>query len=166
MTAIGGAVAAVLLTRSDDPTTTLRQASAPAMTVTETQTATEVQTETETVPVTVTAQTETSETEPTETEPEREPKPAETSPPVPATRYVAQLGSFRKKINAETEAERLRGRGVDADVLRSNRYRELLNGYWVVYEGPYETKAAARAAVGDARRSGARDAFARPITAE
>lgn len=162
--AVGGAAAAVLITRNSDDSSTLEQASAPAATVTETQT--EMRTETETVPVTVPAPAETTATE-AETEPETasQPDPAEKPAAAAETRYIAQLGSFRKKRNAETEAARLRQRGVDASVLRSNEYQELLRGYWVVYEGPYETKAAARAAVGDARRNGASGAFARPITA-
>lgn len=100
------------------------------------------------------------------TPPEARTPPPPTPTPTPrgdggVSGIIAQLGSFRTRASADTEAARLRGRGIDAQVLLSNDYQELRSGYWVVYAGPFGRYEAANDA---ARRSGVSGAKARPVT--
>lgn len=111
-------------------------------------------------------------------EPAREPEPAPadvvTTPPAQAPSgerptttaspraaaftkgFITQLASFRQRVNAETEAGRLRSTGIDAEVLRSDDYVEFNPGFWVVYAGPFDTSASASDVARDSEIDGAR----------
>jgi hypothetical protein len=52
-------------------------------------------------------------------------------------------GSQAARASAEARAEQLRGRGVDADVLDSDEYTSLNEGFMVVYSGRFPDEKAA-----------------------
>jgi cell division protein FtsN len=98
----------------------------------------------------------------TVTVPARAPQSAPTADASP--RYLAQLGSFRLRADADRFAADLGARGLHAAVLRSDAYVEMQPGYWVVYLGFFEDLGAAEAAATRANASGKHDAFARQVT--
>jgi hypothetical protein len=78
----------------------------------------------------------------TRPDPER-PAPAPKPPAVQAPRtdrshYIVQVASERRRDRAAAGAARLQARGFrNAGVLRSDDYRPLRPGWWVIYLGPY-----------------------------
>ena len=95
------------------------------------------------------------------------PTPASRPTPAPEAaplRYLAQLGSFRSRTNADGFAADLRAHGLRAAVMRSDAYVEMQPDYWVVYLGFFEDLGAAKAAATQAHASGSPDAFARQVT--
>lgn len=75
--------------------------------------------------------------------------------------YIAQLGSFTDRAGATARLTKLQSRGVADGVLWSSDYSQMAPGYWVVYAGPFGSKALAD---GAAESSGIRDAFSREIS--
>jgi hypothetical protein len=67
------------------------------------------------------------------------------------------LASTRDRPEAEEKA-RAAG-GADVGVLRSDDYSSLRKGYWVVFQGQFDTRDAAETAAEDA----AGDAYARRV---
>ncbi len=100
----------------------------------------------------------------TVTVPAQAPQSAPTADAAPPPRYLAQLGSFRLRADADRFAADLGVRGLDAAVLRSDAYVEMRPGYWVVYLGFFEDLGAAQAAATQANLKGTHDAFARQVT--
>jgi hypothetical protein len=77
--------------------------------------------------------------------------------------YV-QLASFRRSGPASEIARRLRTQaGVEAQVVSSNRFDELLPDFFVVIAGPVDA-AGGRRVVRDARSAGISDGFVRPLS--
>jgi cell division septation protein DedD len=52
--------------------------------------------------------------------------------------YIVQVASDRDQPTAERNAGDLRGRGFQANVLKSDDYAPLRGGYFVVYVGPFQ----------------------------
>lgn len=77
---------------------------------------------------------------------------------------VVQLGSFRRRANAEREATRLRGEGLAAEVLDSNVTQELRPDFWVLYAGPFDDASSISAVIAAADDAGVDGARAREIT--
>jgi cell division septation protein DedD len=76
------------------------------------------------------------------------PKPA-VQTPAPAARdrgYVAQLGYFTKLSGARTRKDEAESRGVRATLVDSDDYTGIPAGGWAVYEGYFNSYAAASAA--------------------
>jgi cell division septation protein DedD len=86
---------------------------------------------------------------------------SEEPPPAPISGYIAQLGSFQYRDNAERYAADFRARGLHAAILRSDSYRELVPGYWVVYVGFFADAAEAEAIARQGRALGSPGAFVR-----
>jgi hypothetical protein len=80
-----------------------------------------------------------------------------TPTPVP-TAWTAVLASTKSRSEAEQKA-RAAGGGGEIGVLRSDDYKSLRKGYWVVFSGQYDSRSAAETAAEDA----AGDAYARQI---
>ena len=75
--------------------------------------------------------------------------------------YVAQLGSHRGLSEAEAQQMSLRAAGLDAGILWSSYFPQMVPRYWVVYLGPFDSQTAADQAAGS---SGVSDAFGRYIS--
>ena len=75
--------------------------------------------------------------------------------------YIAQLGSYRGLSGAESQQLSLQAAGLDAGILWSSYFSQMVPGYWVVYLGPFESQIAADQAAGS---SGVSDAFGRYIS--
>lgn len=58
----------------------------------------------------------------------------------PSARIV-QVSSHRGPSSAKAAADDLRRRGMSAGVLRSDQYKPLVSGFYVVYVGPYPNNA-------------------------
>ncbi|MCE0535566.1 SPOR domain-containing protein [Kineosporia rhizophila] len=58
---------------------------------------------------------------------------------------VVQVASFPTRDEAHGEARELRQTGLDAGVLKSDRYAPMNAGWFVVYVGPFEDDAEGRA---------------------
>lgn len=91
-----------------------------------------------------------------------------TPPSAPAAGggYIAQLGSFEFRDNAERQLAALQADGVVASILRSDDYAEMRPGYWVTYEGFYDSAGEAETAAARGRAAGVSDAFVRHVTAD
>lgn len=73
----------------------------------------------------------------------------ETQAPTPTTRsgpiLIVQVSSHTTRSAALAAAQEVIDRGLPARVLRSDNYRPLNRGYFVVFTGPYPTTATGRA---------------------
>jgi septal ring-binding cell division protein DamX len=78
--------------------------------------------------------------------------------PADKTGWTAVLASTKSRSEAEQKA-RAAGGGGEIGVLRSDDYKSLRKGYWVVFSGQYDSRSAAETAAEDA----AGDAYARQI---
>jgi septal ring-binding cell division protein DamX len=78
--------------------------------------------------------------------------------PADKTGWTAVLASTKSRSEAEKKA-RAAGGGGEIGVLRSDDYKSLRKGYWVVFSGQYDSRSAAETAAEDA----AGDAYARQI---
>lgn len=72
--------------------------------------------------------------------------PRPTATTVAGPIMVVQASSHTTRSAAQAAAEELIGRGYRAKVLKSDGYRPLNRGYYVVYVGPYSTTTTGRAA--------------------
>jgi hypothetical protein len=59
---------------------------------------------------------------------------------------IVQISSHTTRSAAQAASQELIDRGFNARILRSDNYRPLNPGYFVVFTGPYEPTAAGRAA--------------------
>jgi hypothetical protein len=57
---------------------------------------------------------------------------------------VVQVASFPTRDEGQDEVRELRRSGLDADVLRSDRYAPMKKGWYVVYVGPFPATAEGR----------------------
>ena len=80
---------------------------------------------------------------------------SQNQPPVPRpttrvdTLVIVQISSHTTRSAAQAANQEMVGRGFPARVLKSDNYRGLNRGYYVVFTGPYANTAAGRA---DAKR--------------
>jgi hypothetical protein len=68
------------------------------------------------------------------------PKPTTKAGPI----LIVQISSHPTRSVALAAAKDLKSRGIAARVLKSDNYRPLKRGYFVVFTGPYPTAAAGR----------------------
>lgn len=92
--------------------------------------------------------------------------PPPSTPAASGGGWIAQLGSFQYRDNADRRLAELRGDGVAASILRSDDYAEMQPGYWVVFAGFYDSEGAAQSAAAQGRGAGVSDAFVRHVTAD
>jgi hypothetical protein len=62
----------------------------------------------------------------------------------PATIMIVQVSSHPSRTKAEAAAATLTQRGFTVQILKSDDYRPLNSGFWVVYAGPFPATAAGR----------------------
>ncbi len=79
---------------------------------------------------------------PASTGPAALPKPT----PTPQTLLIVQISSSANRAKADASARTLTGRGFAAKVLKSDGWRPLNKGFYVVYTGFYPDDAAGRTA--------------------
>jgi hypothetical protein len=60
------------------------------------------------------------------------------------TLLIVQVSSHTTRSAAAAATKELTDRGIDARILKSDKYRPLNRGYYVVFTGPYPTTAAGR----------------------
>jgi hypothetical protein len=75
--------------------------------------------------------------------------------------YTAILASRPTQIDATAVQRDASGRGLDAGVLRSDDFKSLKAGYWVVFSGTFPTHSDAARRSARARDLGFRDAYPR-----
>jgi len=80
------------------------------------------------------------------------------SPSIASGSYIAQLGSFPGRPNAEKRLLRMTSTGIPAQIILGDDYPGLTDGYWVVAVGPTD-KATAGAYAADGIAAGVGDAF-------
>lgn len=100
----------------------------------------------------------------TETSPTSEPEVGAVAPS--GSFYIAQIGSFRKRVNAEAEASRLQGLGFPAKVMDGADYEPLRDDYFAVYMGPYADQAVAEREARATRSAHTQGAFGRLVSAQ
>ncbi len=66
------------------------------------------------------------------------------TPSADAPFVVVQVASFPTRKEGQGEAQKLRQSGLDAGVLRSDRYEPMNKGWYVVYVGPFTADAEGR----------------------
>jgi predicted nucleic acid-binding Zn ribbon protein len=79
------------------------------------------------------------------------------------TAYTVVLATTSKRAQAETKAREAIGRGIPAGVLRSDDYRSLGHGQWLVFAGQFKTAADARAKAGGYASQGFLSAYPRLV---
>ncbi len=65
---------------------------------------------------------------------------------MPGQSTIVQVASERSLAAAQSRASAPRGKNDPAGVIRSDDYRELRRGWWVVHVGPYATGSHGKAA--------------------
>jgi septal ring-binding cell division protein DamX len=108
------------------------------------------------------------------------PRPQRTAPapPKPAARpapptfagwptglggWTVEIAVRRRRVRAETTAQRIARMGVKVGVLNSSKHPSMTPGYWVVFSGRYPTESAAVAATTQLRKKGLSLARARRV---
>lgn len=79
------------------------------------------------------------------------------------TGYTVFLASMRSYAGAEAKQQRADAAGLGAGILRTSDYSSLTPGYWGVFTGRFDSKAAAADRVAQARAAGFTDAYARLV---
>jgi hypothetical protein len=78
--------------------------------------------------------------------------------------FTAILASRPTEIDARSVQRDASGRGLDAGILRSDNFRSLNPGYWVVFSGTFPTNSDAAKRAARAQELGFADAYPRFVS--